>query len=704
MRVRVWSLDYEEEAGFDLTGFTRGDDAWIEYMKACAWSLQEKGIPLTGWEGVLAGDVPHGAGLSSSAALEMATLRAFSTVSGILWNASEMALAGQRAENAWVGVNCGIMDQMISACGEEGHALLIDCRTLEVDAVPLPEGTLAVILDTATRRGLVDSAYNERRSRCEDAARILGVKALRDVTTAEFEEAAHRLDPTTQKRARHVVTENARTLAAAIALREGNARRVGQLMNESHASLRDDFEVSTEALDLFASLARGTDGCFGARMTGAGFGGCAVALVAEEAAPGFVQRVADGYRAATGLAPSIYVSGATAGAEIVAAGGRQGPKSESTRSGTRKPKPQAPSVTVEPSGFWVGDREVQTYTLTSPGGLKLRMMTYGGIVLSILAPDRAGRFVDVTLGYSTPVEYLDNPAYFGAIVGRYANRIARGRISVDGVTYQLDRNDGPNHLHGGYRGLDAVLWSARPFQDDRVCGVALSCVSPDGHGGFSGNLAVRVTYTLLQNEWTVDYHAKTDRPTPVNLTQHTYFNLAGAGSIEDHLLQVAADRFIPVSEDGIPKGGAAPVANTPFDFRQPARIGSRIDASNQDLQAVGGYDHSFWLAGERSTPAAKLTDPASGRTLSVFTTEPGMHVYTGNHLEGIPGKSGNPHRRRDGVCLETQHFPDSPSRPDYPSTLLRPGETYTSRTVFSFSTSPESKENPRQVGLAGKSP
>lgn len=672
-QVRVWSLDYEEEAGFDLTGFERGSDAWIEYLKACAWALQERDIHLSGWEGVLAGDVPHGAGLSSSAALELATLRAFSAASGIPWDAREMALAGQRAENEWVGVNCGIMDQMISARGEEGHALLIDCRTLEAKAVPLPTGTLAVILDTATRRGLVDSAYNERRAQCEEAARILGAKALRDVSAAELEAAAHLLDPTTRKRARHVVTENERTLAASAALRDGDAIRVGQLMNESHASLRDDFEVSTKALDLFSELARKAEGCYGARMTGAGFGGCAVALVAEDAAPRFVKQVAAEYQAATGLTPSIYVSGASEGAQIVQA---------------------APAVSVQPAGFWVGDREVEIYTLTSSTGLELRVMTYGGIVLSLLAPDRDGTFADVTLGYATPLEYLDNPAYLGAIAGRYANRIAGGRFSIEDRTYQLDLNDGANHLHGGNRGLDATVWEARPFRDDRACGIELSCASPAGQGGYPGNLEVRVTYTLTGNEWSVEYHATTDEPTPVNLTQHTYFNLAGTGSIKDHLLHIAADRFIPVSQDGIPTGDAAPVEGTPFDFRTPRAIGERVDASNPDLEAVGGYDHSFWLNDDPSFPSASLTDPKTGRTLTVQTNEPGIQLYTANHLTGIPGKAGIAYNARDGVCLETQHFPDSPNRPTFPTTILRPGETFTSRTVFTFSALPATRPQP----------
>ena len=322
-RVSVYSQDFQQQAAFELTdgnhgraGWNHDGGDWIEYMRGVAWALRESGRELSAWEGVTAGDVPIGAGLSSSAALELATARAFAAVSDFAWDGREMARIAQRAENEWVGVNCGIMDQMISAAGEAGHALLIDCRSLEFRKVPLPETTVVVILDTATRRGLLDSAYNERRAHCEAAARFLGLRSLRDVGPAEFEARAGSMDEVARKRARHVVTENERTLAAAAALQDGDAHRAGQLMNASHESLRSDFEVSRPELDVMAEIARRQAGCHGARMTGAGFGGCAVALVAKANAAQFARDVEREYSAATGLAPKIYVCSASQGASV----------------------------------------------------------------------------------------------------------------------------------------------------------------------------------------------------------------------------------------------------------------------------------------------------------------------------------------------------------------------------------------------------
>ncbi|MCX7851379.1 MAG: galactokinase [Caldilineales bacterium] len=315
-RVRVLALDLGEWAEFDLTDLRR-ERGWAEYLKGVAWAWQEAGYALRGWEGVLAGDVPRGAGLSSSAALELATARAFQVVSDFAWEPATMARLGQRAENAWVGVRCGIMDQMIAAAGRRGHALLIDCRSLETQPVPLPEGVVVVILDTATRRGLVDSAYNERRHQCEAAARHFGVPALRDVSETDLAARGHELDEVIRRRARHVITENARTLAAVTAMRAGDALTLGRLMDASHASLRDDFEVSSPALDTMVTLARAHPACLGARMTGAGFGGCAVALVKAEQADAFAAHVAAAYRAATGLEPNITITQAADGATIV---------------------------------------------------------------------------------------------------------------------------------------------------------------------------------------------------------------------------------------------------------------------------------------------------------------------------------------------------------------------------------------------------
>lgn len=316
-RVRVHSLDFDQTIEFALDDLHKGS-GWAEYLKGVAWALQQTDRPVRAFEGVVAGDVPIGAGLSSSAAWELAAARAFSVVSGFAWEAAQMALLGQRAENQWVGVNCGIMDQMISAAGKADHALLIDCRSLETQAVPLPPDTVVVVLDTATRRGLVDSAYNERRSQCEAAARFFGVKALRDVSLDQFEARADQLEAVTRRRARHVITENARTLQAAEMMRRGDPIGLGRLMNASHLSLRDDFEVSSHELNVMVDCANRQAGCYGARMTGAGFGGCAVALVRADVAEDFGRSVITEYQALTGRAPNAYVCRATNGAEIVA--------------------------------------------------------------------------------------------------------------------------------------------------------------------------------------------------------------------------------------------------------------------------------------------------------------------------------------------------------------------------------------------------
>jgi galactokinase len=319
-RVVAHSLDFDRSAEFHLESLKKAKTGWAEYLKGVAWALQEASYGLLGWEGVVAGDVPVGAGLSSSAALEMATARAFAAVSDLAWDATHMAKLGQRAENAWVGVNCGIMDQMISAAGVAGHALLIDCRSLETQAVPLPPGTVVVVMDTATRRGLVDSAYNERRAQCEAATRFFGVAALRDVSFEEFQARANQLPDPMRRRARHVITENERTLAATRAMRRGDARELGRLMDASHASLRDDFEVSSLELNVMVSRSRRQPACYGARMTGAGFGGCAVALVRAETAEAFAADVTGDYQAETGITPHVYICEPTAGAAVVSGG------------------------------------------------------------------------------------------------------------------------------------------------------------------------------------------------------------------------------------------------------------------------------------------------------------------------------------------------------------------------------------------------
>jgi len=316
-QVELHSLDFKESLSFSLTEELTKAEGWLEYAKGVTVTLQKAGYSLKGWKGVMSGNVPIGAGLSSSAALEMAVCQAFCAVSGLEWNAPQMAKLGQKAENEWVGVNCGIMDQMISAAGKKDHALLIDCRTLELKPVPLPHETKVVILDTTTRRGLVGSAYNERRSQCEAAAKHFGVKALRDISSSEFSSRSKELDTMTQQRARHVITENERTLEAAKAMCDQNSDLLGKLMNASHESLKDDFEVSNKELDIIVDCAHKEKSCFGARMTGAGFGGCAIALVKASGADTFVENVSKGYHSLTGLTPKIYVTDATNGASLI---------------------------------------------------------------------------------------------------------------------------------------------------------------------------------------------------------------------------------------------------------------------------------------------------------------------------------------------------------------------------------------------------
>ena len=314
-RVEIHSVEFNKTRSFNLDGFGKGE-GWLEYLKGTAWALKGAGYDLEGWEGVSSSDVPRGSGLSSSAALELATARAFAAVSDLSWDALMMAKLAQKAENDWVGVSCGIMDQLASAAGREGHAILIDCRSLEIESVPLPEDTAVVVLNTAEQRGLVDSAYNKRREQCEEAARTFGVEALRDVSVERFGEKADKLEEVARKRARHVISENARTLQAVEVMRRGDAAALGKLMNESHISLRDDFEVSSDALDAMVECAWKA-GCYGARMTGAGFGGCAVALVAQESVDAFTQEVAPCYKEKTGREAEIYLCRATEGAAVV---------------------------------------------------------------------------------------------------------------------------------------------------------------------------------------------------------------------------------------------------------------------------------------------------------------------------------------------------------------------------------------------------
>ncbi|HEV2066617.1 MAG TPA: aldose epimerase family protein [Thermomicrobiales bacterium] len=356
---------------------------------------------------------------------------------------------------------------------------------------------------------------------------------------------------------------------------------------------------------------------------------------------------------------------------------------------------QSGGPTSEPFGE-VDGAPVERYTLRNGSGMDVSILTYGGIVQSLVVPDRNGIGDDVVLGFDTIEEYVENSPYFGAIVGRYANRIAEGRFELDDVTYELAINNPPNALHGGERGFDKVIWTAAEVDSPDGPSLALSYTSPDGEEGYPGTLDVTVTYTVTwDNQLRIAYAATTDAPTVVNFSNHSYFNLAGegSGSILDHELQFNASAYTPVSNTLIPTGEIAPVTGTAFDFTTAHPIGENIrNASDEQIRIGLGYDHNVVLErnGADDTTmiqAAVVTEPISGRVMTISTTEPGVQFYSGNLLTGaFGGKSGRTYRQSDAFCLETQHFPDSPNQPGFPTTVLRPGETFSSMTVYAFST------------------
>ena len=347
-----------------------------------------------------------------------------------------------------------------------------------------------------------------------------------------------------------------------------------------------------------------------------------------------------------------------------------------------------PEIKKQAFGVTGSNETVELYTLTNVSGVEARIMTYGGSVVSLKAPDREGKLADVVLGYETLEGYLKNNPYFGAIIGRYGNRIGNGQFSLIGRKYTLPRNDGKNTLHGGIKGFDKVVWKAKEVNSKDVAGLSLTYLSKDGEEGFPGNLSVTVVYTLTNNnELKIEYFATTDKTTVVNLTNHSYFNLAGEGSILKHELMINAGRFTPVDSGLIPTGELRSVKGTPMDFTQSAVIGTRIDEQDEQLTFGKGYDHNWVLnnATGRLALAAKAYEPVSGRVMEVLTTEPGLQFYSGNFLDGsITGKGGQVYKRRYGFCLETQHFPDSPNKPGFPSTVLRPGESYKTTTIYKF--------------------
>ena len=358
-------------------------------------------------------------------------------------------------------------------------------------------------------------------------------------------------------------------------------------------------------------------------------------------------------------------------------------------------KPGSSTVTKAPFGSFNG-QPVDIYTLTNARGMEVKILTYGGVIQSVKVPDRRGRLENVTLGFDNLTDYIERSPYFGNITGRYANRIALGRFTLDGVTYQLPINNPPNSLHGGTVGFDKHIWAATVIQNRDGVGLKLTFTSPHLDQGYPGTLKAEVVYLLTnRNEIRMDYRATTDRKTVVNLTNHAYWNLEGegTGSIDDHILKLNASHYTPVDPTLIPTGAIDPVAGTPMDFTRSTAIGDRIRDSFEQLVIGRGYDHNWVL--DRRDPndtkmirAARVLEPDSGRVLEIFTTEPGIQFYSGNFLDGtLVGTSGRMYRQGDGFALETQHYPDSPNRPNFPSTVLKPGQVYKTTTIYQFSTS-----------------
>ncbi len=350
-----------------------------------------------------------------------------------------------------------------------------------------------------------------------------------------------------------------------------------------------------------------------------------------------------------------------------------------------------PTLTSQSYGKTPDGQEVAEFTLRNTAGMELKVITYGGIITSWTAPDKDGKYENIVLGYDNLEQYIASNPYFGAIIGRYGNRIAKGQFSLNGENFQLETNDGPNHLHGGVKGFDKVVWNGQGETNENAAILTLTYTSADGEGGYPGTMEIAVVYKLdNDNQLIVSYQATSDKTTIVNLTQHSYFNLSGdfSQTILDHELSIDADKFLPVDETLIPTGELTDVSGTPFDFRSPKAIGKEVEAEDEQLVRGKGYDHCWALNNPGSfRKVATVVHPTSGRQLEIATDEPGIQFYGGNFLDGtLPMPGGGTYAYRTGFCLETQHYPDSPNQPDFPSVVLEPGQKYTSKTSFKFST------------------
>ncbi|RYF96491.1 MAG: galactose mutarotase [Chitinophagaceae bacterium] len=346
------------------------------------------------------------------------------------------------------------------------------------------------------------------------------------------------------------------------------------------------------------------------------------------------------------------------------------------------------NVSESPFGKLPDGKETTLYTLTNANGVIVKATNFGGVITSMNTPDKNGSMADIVLGFDNVEGYLKNKSYFGALIGRYGNRIGKARFDIDGKTYTLDANDGVNHLHGGGKGFWSLLWDAKPFKTENSVGITLTHRIPDGDQGYPGNLNVTVIYELSnQNEFTINYKATTDKPTHVNMTQHPYFNMAGKGSILNQELFINANRYTPVDSGLIPTGELATVTGTPFDFTTSHTIGKLITQENEQLKNGGGYDHN-WVLNKKSDSEwgldARFSDPASGRVLEIYSDEPGIQFYSGNFLDGKVNGKGVNFEYRGAICLEPQHYPDTPNKPAFPTTLLKPGTEYNSKITFKF--------------------
>lgn len=352
------------------------------------------------------------------------------------------------------------------------------------------------------------------------------------------------------------------------------------------------------------------------------------------------------------------------------------------------------STAPQPFGVTADGQPVNSYTLRNANGCEARVLNYGGIVQSLKVPDKNGQLGDIVLGHDNFEPYRTNSPYFGALIGRYGNRIAKGKFTLDGQTYTLAQNNGVNNLHGGPIGFDKVIWNVKPTKSKFGSALKLTYLSKDGDQGFPGNLNVTAIYTLTEdNSLRVDFTATTDKPTVCNLTHHSYFNLACGGDILNHEVRILADKFTPCDTNQIPTGELRPVHGTPFDFTQPTKIGAHINDDDEQIKIGAGYDHNFVLNGpsQRKTPdqfflAAEVTEATSGRVMDVYTTSPGLQFYSGNFIGDLPGKNGVQYHNHSGFAMEAQYFPDSPNHPDFPSTILRPGQTYHNTIIYRFTT------------------